>query len=377
MRRPFPLLFTLLIGALIAVPVSADTSPDLAFTAFANTDINTMANGQVLQARGGLIDFQRGITAQSAYILDAAPADVQKKLLTWDPATHKELMVWMHQPLPLRPALTDFAGLGTLPDNSSVKYLIDATQKLDPANPALQLNSSEAQMIASMNSSGLDPRTLLQNAWSQILLGRLNRFMSGNITTDHYVVTGGDIYPLAEMKSLLRSDPKVYQRYHPLLVHTPIYNSAKLKPANVYYECFDVEGAAALGTGAIYQTRLDGSPASAGEIMANVAMPVADTATPMADETAPAAAAPVTTRGPVLSADIEYYLNSGIYVSLEIEQISAVTVNGRQETLVWRDDLASTSNVAYLHGTERLASGMIMLQDVKQAIDAFRSEFRQ
>jgi hypothetical protein len=153
MRRPFPLLFTLLTGALIAVPVSADTSPDLAFTAFANTDINTMANGQVLQARGGLIDFQRGITAQSAYILDAAPADVQKKLLTWDPATHKELMVWMHQPLPLRPALTDFAGLGTLPDNSSVKYLIDATQKLDPANPALQLNSSEAQMIASMNSS--------------------------------------------------------------------------------------------------------------------------------------------------------------------------------------------------------------------------------
>ena len=46
------------------------------------------------------------------------------------------------------------------------------------------------------------------------------------------------------------------------------------------------------------------------------------------------------------------------------------------ETLVWRDDLVSTSNVAYLHGTERLASGMIMLQDVKEAIDAFRTEFK-
>jgi len=53
-----------------------------------------------------------------------------------------------------------------------------------------------------------------------------------------------------------------------------------------------------------------------------------------------------------------------------------VTINGRTETLVWRDDMVSTANIAYLHGTERLASGMIMLQDVKQAIDAFRSEFK-
>jgi hypothetical protein len=79
--------------------------------------------------------------------------------------------------------------------------------------------------------------------------------------------------------------------------------------------------------------------------------------------------------GPVLVADIEYYLNSGIYVSIELEQLSRVTVNGQEATVVWRDDLVSTSNVAYLHGTERLASGMIMLQDVKQAVDAFRSEF--
>jgi len=43
---------------------------------------------------------------------------------------------------------------------------------------------------------------------------------------------------------------------------------------------------------------------------------------------------------------------------------------------VWREDLVSTSNVAYLHGMERLASTMLMLQDVKQGIDAFRAEFK-
>jgi hypothetical protein len=32
--------------------------------------------------------------------------------------------------------------------------------------------------------------------------------------------------------------------------------------------------------------------------------------------------------------------------------------------------------MACLHGTERMASSMIMLQDTKQGIDAFRSEIK-
>jgi len=51
-------------------------------------------------------------------------------------------------------------------------------------------------------------------------------------------------------------------------------------------------------------------------------------------------------------------------------------VNRKTETLVWRDDLVSAPNIAYLHGTERLAAGMIMLQETKQGIEAFRTEFK-
>jgi hypothetical protein len=53
-----------------------------------------------------------------------------------------------------------------------------------------------------------------------------------------------------------------------------------------------------------------------------------------------------------------------------------VTVGGKNETLVWREDLVSAPNVAYLHGTERMASSMIMLQETKQGVDAFRNEFK-
>ena len=343
------LLLLTLLAALGGKFASAD--PNIAFTAFANADPNSLAGGQVLQARGGLIDFQRGITAQSLYVIDAPVTTVQNKLSSWNPATHSELKVWMHNALPARPTANDFGGLQTLPDNSSVKYLINATQNLDPNNPSLQVDKSEAALVASMRSSQSDPKALFAGAWSQIMLGRINRFLSGNFATDEYQISGGNIRPLSEIISLLRSNPQVYSRFHPLLVQTPVYKTNKATPVNLYYESFDVEGGAVLGTGAMYQTQVNGAP-----------LP------PMAENIAPS--------GPVLSADVEYFLNGGIYVSLELEQLSPVAINGRNETLVWRDDLVSTSNIAYLHGTERLASGMIMLQDVKQAIDAFRSEFK-
>lgn len=329
-------LLFLTLAAFTVLPAQADSRADLAFTAFRDADPNSLAGGQVLQARGGLIDFQRGITAQSLYLIDAPLSAVQTKLYAWTPAAHSELKVWLHKTLPAKPAASDFSALQTLPDNSSVNYLINATAKLDPNSPSLQVDKSEAQLLV---SSGSDPKTRFVNGWSQILAARIARFLSGNFSMDHYAVSGGDINSLAEIKSLLRSDPLVYRQFHSVLVGTPVYNSNKSVPANIYYECFDVEGGASLGTGAVYQ-------------------------------------GPVSPGGPVLSADIEYFVNNGIYVSIELEQLSPVTVNGKTETLVWRDDLVSTSNVAYLHGTERLASGMIMLQDVKEAIDAFRAEFK-
>jgi hypothetical protein len=333
-----PLRLAVLAFALSSlISVGADTASDLSFTAFRTADPNTLAGGQVLQARGGLIEFERGLTAQALYIIDAPPETVRAKLVTWNPASHRELEVWLHQNLSARPQASEYAtGLQHLPDNSSVRNLVNATAKLDPNEPALQVDKSEAQLIV---AAGSDPHTRFVNGWSQVLAGRVSRFLGGNISADHYSVSDGDISPLSEIKSLLRSDALVYRRVHSLLVNTPVYNSNRAVPATLYFECFDVEGCGSIGTGAVYQS--SAAPGS-----------------------------------PILSADIEYFVNNGIYVSIELEQLSPITINGKTETLVWRNDLVSTSNVAYLHGTERLASGMLMLQDVKQAVDAFRTEFK-
>jgi hypothetical protein len=326
----------------VAVPLRADFNSDLAFSAFSNPDVNAMANGTVLQARGSLLSFPRGITTQSLFIINDTPVNVQYKLTHWNPANHAELKVWLHNALPQNPTIADYSGLGSLPDNSSVQFQIDSTAKLDPNNPSLQLSKEEAQLVASQAAQQKDPRTLYVNVWSQILLGRLTSFLNGSGGSSYDVAEGGDIHPLGDIKSLLHADIKVYGEYQHLLNQTPAKalaggSAPKLPPANLYYECFDVEGSAAVGTGIVYQAPYGNS---------------------------------------IQSADLEYFVNSGIYAEVELEQLWPISVGGKTETLVWRDDLVSAPNIAYLHGTERLASGMIMLQETKQGIDAFRAEFK-
>ena len=335
-------LLTLGLGLVLAAPAQADLNADLAFSSFQNVDLNALAGGQVLQARGGLINFMRGITGQALYVIDAPVTEVQTKLLNWDPAKHPELLVWIHQPLPEKPTLADFAPLSTLPDNKSIKYQLTATAGLNPAHPELQVNKDEAQLIANLAKQESDPKKLFVDAWSQILLGRVNSFLDGKAAADYYDLSDGPMYSLSEIKSLLHSDPKVYGEYQHLFNQTPLKALATTPMTNplqhnLYFDVFDIEGSAGMGTGVVYQ----GPHGQA-----------------------------------IQSLDVEYYINSGVYTTIELEELWPETINGKQETLVWRADLVSAPNVAYLRGTERLASGMIMLQEVKQGIDAFKSEFK-
>jgi hypothetical protein len=342
MKSTLPILLVAVLA--LAAPLRADLNSELAFSAFQgqSIDLNALAGGQVLQARGPIMTFSRGITSQALFVIDAAPADVAKKLATWTPASHSELKVWMHKSLPLQPTVADFGGLAELPDNSSVQFQYKSLEDFNPSSPSLQVSKEEAQLIASAKAQGGDGKALFAKVLPQILLGRVNAFFSGNGGASYDVGADGDVHPLNDVKSLLHSDPRVYGDYQHLLNQTPAKalagsGAARLAPANLYYECFDVEGSAAVGTGAMYQASTGGS---------------------------------------IQSADIEYYTNSGVYATVELEQMWPVTIGGKNETLVWREDLVSAPNIEYLHGTERMASSMIMLQDTKAGIDAFRSEFK-
>jgi hypothetical protein len=341
---PKSILSFLVACSLAFVPLCGDApAPDinsqLTFSNFSNVDLNALAGGTILQVKGGLVYFQRGIITQSLYVVDATPSEVASKLTHWNPASHSELKVWFHQNLPANPKPSDFANLANLPDNSSIDFLRDSTAKFDANAPSLQVSKEEGQLIAASAAQGQDPKTRFTNVWSQILAGRFTDFLNGRLGSDYYAAKEGSTRPLDDIKSLIHSDPKVYIEFQHLFNQTPIRagGGSKALLSNCYYQSFDIQGAATLVDGAIYQAASGTS---------------------------------------IQSVDIDFYVNYGVFATLELEQIWPVTINGKAESLVWRDDLVSAPSIAYLHGTERLASGMIMLQDVKQNIDAFRSEFR-
>jgi len=333
------ILAVLSLSLLATAPVRADVNSDLAFSNFTNVDLNALADGSILQVRGGLVYFQRGIITQSLYMVDATPNEVAAKLVHWNPADHSKLEVWAHKKLPANPKPSDFADLASLPNNSSVKFLRDATAKFDPKAPAVQVSKEEAQLLTASAAQGGDAQNRFVTVWSQILAGRFADFLNGHFGSESYSGPAGEVRSLDEIKSLIHSDPKVYVQFQRLFNQTPIRaaGSSKSLPGNLYYQSFDIQGSSTLVAGAIYQA----------------------------------------SNGPsIQSVDIDFYVNYGVFATVELEEMWPVTINGKTKTLVWRNDLVSAPSIAYLHGTERLASGLIMLQDVKANIEAFRSEFK-
>ena len=75
-----------------------------------------------------------------------------------------------------------------------------------------------------------DPKALFVKAWSQILAGRIANYLSGTSAGMKYESSSALILPLAEARSLLRSDPKVYNEFHPLFASTPMFNQHSATP---------------------------------------------------------------------------------------------------------------------------------------------------
>ncbi|MEI9997945.1 MAG: hypothetical protein WDO13_01630 [Verrucomicrobiota bacterium] len=150
-------LAVLLLGVVLtlAAPARADLNSDLAFSAFHDVDLNALAGGQILQARGPIMALPARHHLAIALHHQRAPGRPWRKgSRRGTRPAHADLKVWLHKSLPQPPKPEDFAALATLPDNSSVQFQIDATAKWNADKPALQVSKAEAQLIAATVAQG-------------------------------------------------------------------------------------------------------------------------------------------------------------------------------------------------------------------------------
>src|ERR1051325_11487274 len=114
----------------VAAEAQADPGAELArFSVFEQVDLNKLASGKAMTARGPTLDFPRDLSVQAVYVVQAPLRKTSEMHKDWDPTRHPELKVYLHGDISSKPALSDFARIGSAPNNAAIRALAAVTQK--------------------------------------------------------------------------------------------------------------------------------------------------------------------------------------------------------------------------------------------------------
>jgi hypothetical protein len=319
------LVLVLPVALLAADPVSEMAE----FSVFGKIDLAELAKGEIKTAAGAPMSTARYLSTQSCFVIPKPPAHVIAAMKRFDPTAHRELKVYLHSDLPGSPSTSGFSKLNNRPNNSAVKALVTATEKM---SPELQLSPAEAQKY----SAGQPVFAF----WINLLTKRAQDFVSGGVTAEApYDHTGNAIRPGQEFSGLVRQQGKVNRQFSGFLGSTGfIGGKGSLKP-DLYWELLEVEDEGVLTLGASYDRSISGGGAQI--------------------------------------ADGLYYASGGYNVALTLYQLWPVEIDGRASTLVWRGDFISANSLGELHGVERLASESAMRKDILKAATIFQHESRR
>jgi hypothetical protein len=72
--------------------------------------------------------------------------------------------------------------------------------------------------------------------------------------------------------------------------------------------------------------------------------------------------------------DAEFYVSGTYYTFVTLYDVWPLQVQGKPGALVWRGDFFCAPPLAYTRGTERLAYGAFMLQELKKTIRSFQND---
>jgi hypothetical protein len=330
----FSLAFFGLVQPFLSEHSQADAISDLrAVSVFKTADLNKLAGGEVLAARGPAMSFSRGLAVEAAYVVRAPVQRAVTLQQQWNPTRHPELRTYIQADVSGRPSTNDFRQLASAPANSGVRAFADATTRLPGDFAKLQISSAEAKTYSAVNESGGGslPGSVFA-FWSRLLAARAQAYLSGGFSAQPPYENTGDVVRVSEdANRLLREDGPVRSQFAPLIGAAGIGGGRGSLAPILYWQMFDAEGIAAVNLGAFYSRQ------------------VGDT---------------------IQAADVQYYSSGGFYTALTFYQFWPVTIQGQQATLVWRSDLVSSAALD-LRGVERMGSGAAAMREIQKGVKAF------
>jgi hypothetical protein len=340
-RRLAGLLLALGAGCLLSVAATTESSDPVetikSYSDFTAIDLGRVLNGDILSERGSLMNFPNGISAQTLYAM-ALPADeAATHLQLWDPTPYSELKVFAFHSLHTPVELADFQSLDFRIHQKPVGWLLDRTIATTPARSELNLSRDEGSQLVGCLSKQADPQKV-SDCWGKLLLARATAFQQKGLAgTTPYELAGESVSPSDQLRSMLLEQISISHEFLPLLKGIGLLGKDAMPSLTPFYywTLFDADYHGTISLGAVYM------------------MPVGNH---------------------FQLIDIEYYVNANYYTSATLYEVWPVQAQGKSEALVWRGDFFAAPTLRFTKGTERIAYGALMLQDIKKEIHCMQVE---
>jgi len=281
------------------------------------------------------------MSVESFYLLPSPPSEVIKLMLDSTSATDAEasdtLAIDGHYPISTPPQATDFNPF-TLSDEKSSRFGFGGSKMLDADVSRLNLSQEEAQQLT--RAAREESRSAVEAAWQSILLLRAKNYYEGGLVqSDPYSTGRGEFQIRQELVALLKSRPDVLERFQDILGVTMTGKPLDgMLPPNFYWQNQKIQGQRTVTMAGI------------------VARPF---------------------QSGYQVVDCTFYVTGGYFTSIIIYEIHPVTVDGREQCLVWRGDFVISPSINFLKGVERMAAENIMLLEIKKSVESFIDEVRR
>jgi hypothetical protein len=309
------------------------------FSDFQRIDVSRLLAGDVLAERGALMNFPNGISCQTCFAVELPAEETARRLQTWDPSPHSDLKVYAFHSVRSPCELVDFELLNFKSSQHSVRWLADKTAATTAGKSELNLSRDEAKDFASCTQNRPDPQKLT-GCWAKLLSDRTKLFQQkGWDGTPPYEMGAESVTPASQIHRLLMEQLAVAHEFMPLLKKVGLLGNEtvpSLTPS-YYWTLFDADHHATISLGAVY------------------ALPVGER---------------------YQLADLEYYVSNSYYTSATLYEVWPIQSGDKPASLVWRGDYFAAPMLAFTKGTERIAYGALMLQDIKKGIRCFQEDLK-
>jgi hypothetical protein len=318
------LLAALAGGLTLTLTAAADPISDLrSLSTLKDVDLSRLSGGTVAAAGQPLGSFARGMSVQSAYVVQAPVRSTVLLIQQWNPTRYPRLRIYLQGDVSAGVGPQSFRSLAAAPSNSSVRAFFTATEKLPADASKLQLSNAEEKQYSDGGSGSGGVSGPALTFWSQVLAERAKDFISGGINAEPAYKNG--ISPASEVARLIESSGNIQSHF------TPIISGGRGTPS-LSWQLFDADGEAAVSLDAFYAKSVDDG---------------------------------------YQTLDIGFYSSGGFYAVVTLQQLWPVQINGRDATLVWRVDLVSSSSFDSLRGVQRLGSGAAVMRNIQENVKTF------